>query len=145
MKGAPLDQSRLLGLVGYHCRRAYLRVFVLWGERMARIKVRPAEYSILVLVAANPGVNQKWLAKALAIEPPNLATLLDRMESAGWLLRRRNPEDKRSQLLDLTPLGRRRCDQAVTEVERVESDAMAALSPGERAELMRLLRKIFLE
>jgi DNA-binding MarR family transcriptional regulator len=141
----PLDQSRLLGLVGYHCRRAYLRVFLLWTERMDEIALRPAEFSVLVLVASNPAVSQKRLARALAIEPPNLATLLDRMEAAGWLRRRRDPRDRRSQLLALTPEGRRLCTRAEKLVDRVERDAMAALSDEERVILMSLLRKVFMD
>ena len=48
---APLDQGRLLGLVGYNCRRAYIPILGLFLERLAPLKLRPVDYSVLVLLA----------------------------------------------------------------------------------------------
>lgn len=139
-----LDQSRLLGLLGYKLRRAYLQILWLWADRMARLKLRPAEFSVLVLIASNPSVNQKRLGRALAIEPPNMATMLDRLEARDLLKRQRNPEDKRSQLLVLTPAGQRLCSKAEKAASDLELEASAKLSVAERDELARLLQKMFL-
>ena len=140
----PLDQKPLLGLIGYNCRRAYLCIFEVFRERMATVDLRPVDYSVLVLVGANPRVNQKRLARALSIDPPNMATLLDHLEARKLVVRKRNPKDKRSQLLLLTPQGQKLCETAEAIVTKLEIDATSALTKDERAQLNRLAQKIFL-
>lgn len=140
----PLDQSALLRLVGYNARRAYLNILALFMERMAKFELRVVDYTVITLVNMNPGMTQKRLSQALAISPPNLATLLDKLETRGLLERQRNPADKRSQVLVLTPEGRKLCKRADKVVFKLENEATSALSDEERIELIRLLQKIFL-
>ena len=141
---APLDQRGLLGLVGYNCRRAYIPIMALFLERLAPLKLRPVDYSVLVLLRVNTGVTQKRLSQALHVSPPNLAVLLDKLEARGLLERVRNPDDRRSQILHLTAAGRRSVDAAQSTVEQLERDATPGLSDAERALLIGLLQRIFM-
>jgi DNA-binding MarR family transcriptional regulator len=141
---APLDQSSLLGLVGYNCRQAYLSIVPYFAKRMAKYDLRPADYSVITLINANPNITQKRLSQAINVSPPNLATLLDRLEERGLVMRQRNPNDKRSQTLVLTADGHSLCKKADKAVFELENDATSMLSDAERAELLRLLQKIFL-
>lgn len=140
----PLDQSVLLGLVGYNCRRAYLNIVPLFQKRMAKFELRPVDLTALSLIKANPGINQKRLSHAINVSPPNLAILLDRLEKRGLVVRQRNPLDKRSQTLLLTEEGMRLCGTAEKTASELELEATAALSDEERAHLIRLLQKVFL-
>lgn len=138
-----LDQGMLLRLVGYNCQRAYLNILPVFMQRMAQYDLRPVDYTILTLTNANPDLSQKRLAQAINVSPPNLTPLLDKLEKRGLLARTRNPADKRSQVLALTAQGKRLCDEADRQVFELESEATAMLSDEERAELLRLLQKIF--
>ena len=142
--GQQLDQSVLLGLVGYNCRRAYLNIMLLVSKRMDKYELRPVDYTILTLVNANPDITPKRLAQAINVSPPNLGALLERLESRDLLERRRNPSDKRSQVLALTAAGRTLCRKADKAIADLESEATSMLSEKERADLLRLLQKIFL-
>lgn len=139
-----VDQGPLLRLIGYNCRRAYVTIMAHWNDRMAALELRPVEFSVLMLVAANPKMNQKRLGRALAIDPPNMATLLDRMEERGLVRRERNPNDKRSQFLVLTRGGRQLREKAEVIATALERGATARLSAAECTELVRLLQKVFL-
>jgi DNA-binding MarR family transcriptional regulator len=139
-----LDQGNLLSLVGYNCRQAYLSIVPYFGKRMAKYDLRPAEYTVITLVNANPNMTQKQLSQAINVSPPNLATLLDRLEARGLVQRQRNPNDKRSQTLVLTTEGRSLCKKADKTVLELENEATSMLSDAERAELLRLLQKIFM-
>lgn len=140
---APLDQSKLDCLVGYNLRRAYvLNVTPNFSKRMAKLRLTPVEYTILALLKANPNINQKRLSKAINVSPPNMATLLDRLEARDLLSRQRNPLDKRSQTLELTAEGLRICSKAEKTVEELEADVTSGLTDAERAELLRLLQKM---
>jgi DNA-binding MarR family transcriptional regulator len=140
-----LDQGKLLALVGYSCRQAYLNIVPLFLKRMAKYDLRPADYTVITLINANPNITQKRLSQAINVSPPNLATLLDRLEERGLVLRQRNPRDKRSQTLTLTAEGRSLCKKADKTAFELESEATSMLSDTERAELLRLLQKIFLQ
>ena len=137
-----LDQSLLLSLVGYNCKRAYLHIKPMFDEQMAQYDLRAVEFTVLSLLKANPNVQQKRLSGAINVSPPNLATLLDRLEARKLLVRQRNPLDKRSQSLVLTAEGARLCDQAERTAVAVEAAASSALSDAERAQLIELLQKI---
>ena len=139
----PLRQELLLSLVGYNCRRAYLSIMPLFAERMEQYALRTVDFSVLSLLHANPNITQKRLSQAIKVSPPNLAILLDRLEERGLLLRQRNPLDKRSQTLALTPAGARLCARAEKTASELERDATAMLTAGERAQLIALLQKIF--
>jgi DNA-binding MarR family transcriptional regulator len=139
-----LDQGVLLDLVGYNCRRAYLSIMPLFAKRMDKYELRPVDYTILTLVNANPDITPKRLAQAINVSPPNLGPLLERLESRDLLERRRNPSDKRSQVLALTAAGRTLCKKADKTVAELENEATSMLSDQERADLLRLLQKIFL-
>jgi DNA-binding MarR family transcriptional regulator len=142
--GQPLDQSLLLSLVGYNCRRAYLTIIPHFEERMKQFELRAVDFSVLSLLNANPNITQKRLSKAVNVSPPNLAILLDRLEERGLVMRQRNPLDKRSQTLVLTIVGSKLCAEAEKTVTELELKATSMLSTKERADLVKLLQKIFL-
>lgn len=142
--GQPLNQDLLLSLVGYNCRRAYLTIIPHFDARMKKFDLRAVDFSVLSLVNANPNMTQKRLSQAVNVSPPNLAILLDKLEERGLILRQRNPLDKRSQTLVLTPEGTRLCARAEKTVSELESDATSMLNVEERSQLLQLLQKIFL-
>jgi DNA-binding MarR family transcriptional regulator len=143
--GQPLNQDLLLSLVGYNCRRAYLSIIPHFDARMKKFDLRAVDFSVLTLVNANPNMTQKRLSQAVNVSPPNLAILLDKLEERGLIMRQRNPLDKRSQTLVLTPEGSRLCSRAEKTVSELEADATSMLSTEERAQLLTLLQKIFLQ
>jgi DNA-binding MarR family transcriptional regulator len=142
---AQADQSALLDLVGYNIRRAYLVIQALFDQEMEKHDLRQAEFSVLSVVRGNPGINQRALADALAVAPPNLATLLDRLEARGLVARQRSTEDKRVQHVELTTQGARLYGRALKAAAAADAGALQHLSGAERDQLKGLLRKIFVE
>ncbi|WP_175720863.1 MarR family winged helix-turn-helix transcriptional regulator [Burkholderia anthina] len=138
-----VDQSELLHLLGYNIRRAYLVIQSTFDAQMEKLELRQADFAVLSTLRHNPGINQKSLADALAIAPPNLATLLDRLESRGLLTRQRSTEDKRNQHVTLTAQGTRLHAQALKAAQQADDAAILDLSSAERQQLKSLLSKIF--
>ncbi|MFT0174651.1 MarR family winged helix-turn-helix transcriptional regulator [Paraburkholderia mimosarum] len=138
-----VDQSELLGLLGYNIRRTYLVVQSTFDAQMEKLELRQADFAVLSTLRHNPGINQKSLADALAIAPPNLATLLDRLESGGLLMRQRSADDKRIQHVSLTAQGARLHTQALKAAQKADEVAVHKLSAAERQQLKSLLSKIF--
>ena len=138
-----LDQEPLLKLVGYNARRAYLPIHQLFGKRMARFALKPAEFSALALIAHNQPVTQKELAAALSIPSPNMVVLIDKLEARGVVTRVQSSADKRVWLISTTTKGSALAKEAGAVAQALEQEASAALSAPERAQLIKLLQRLF--
>lgn len=139
---AGLDQSRLTHLVGYAATRASVELKKAFTRHLGPLKLKAVEFSILVLVASNPRVNQRQLGLALEVSAPNMAITLDRMVERGWVERVRSTEDRRAQIIHLTPAGQALVQRAEKIASTMERDATQVLSAAERAMLIELLQKV---
>ena len=137
-----LDQSRLTHLVGYAASRASVELKKTFQQHLGPLDLKAVEFSILVLVASNPQVNQKQLGESLDVSAPNMAITLDRMVDKGWVERVRSTADRRAQLIHLTAQGRRLVERAEGVAATMEREAVAVLSQAERLLLIELLLKV---
>lgn len=87
------------------------------------------------------GATQQAVGEGLCIDANNLVLLLNELETAGLVERRRDPGDRRRHLVHITAEGRRALRGAERAQEDVEADVLAALSPDERAALRDLLAR----
>src|SRR4029077_7147622 len=72
-----LDIGVLNENLGYFIRRLQVWVFQHFIRPLAPVDIRPAQYSVLVVIAANPGLSQSDLADRLGIEGPPLGRGFD--------------------------------------------------------------------
>jgi len=137
-----LDASRLTHLVGYAASRAAIEMRKVFARHMKPLDLKVVDFSILMLVAANPEVNQKRIGQALDISAPNMAVILDRLVERGWVRRVRSEQDRRAQHIHLTPAGRELVQRAERISQTMEDAALQVLSAAERALLIELLFKV---
>lgn len=137
-----LDASRLAHLVGYAASRASITMRKVFTKHMEPLDLKIVEFSILMLVAQNPQVNQKQLGQALDISAPNMAVTLDRMVERGWVERVRSTKDRRAQHIHLTAAGEQLVQRAEKIAATMEAPSLTMLSPAERALLIELLHKV---
>src|SRR5713226_9420826 len=102
-----LDFGVLTGHLGYFIRRLPVWVFQDFIRTLAPIDIRPAQYSVLVVIAGNPGLSQSDLAALLGIERARLVRLLDKLEKRGLTQRLASRTDRRSHALRLTGDGQK--------------------------------------
>ncbi len=139
---AVLDQSRLTHLVGYAATRASVELKKSFARHLGPLQIKAVELSVLVLVLSNDHVTPKQLTQTLDVSPPNLAVTLDRLVQRGWVERVRSTEDRRSQIVALTDLGRQVAQKAEAIAATMEDETLAVLSPAERLLLLELLLKV---
>lgn len=139
-----LDTSYLETLLGYNARRAALSVIAVFLRRMAPFGLRPVDFSVLTLIAHNPGVTSRQLCAELDILPPNLVGMIKSLDKRGLIERKPHPSDRRAQGLHLSAEGKRLQKQAQTTATRLEHDVSHALTPAELETLNNLLRKVYL-
>lgn len=138
-----VDTRYLESLVGYNARRASLAIIEVFMERMAVYGLTVVDFSVLSLVAHNPGITSRQLCTALSILPPNLVGLIAALDRRGLVERRPHPTDGRALGLHLTRSGKALVKQAEATAAELEVDATARLTERERATLIALLRKVY--
>ncbi|WP_157016370.1 MarR family winged helix-turn-helix transcriptional regulator [Mesorhizobium xinjiangense] len=94
-------------IIGYKLRRAQLMVFQDFIESFSQLKLRPAEFSVLAIIATQPGLKQSEIAGMLGIKRANFVALMDGLEKRGLAERRKADGDRRSHSLHLTAEGAR--------------------------------------
>ena len=137
-----LNTSRLTHLVGYAASRASLQLRKTFIRHLGPLQLKVIDFSILVLVASNPELNQKQLGAALGLSAPNLAVLLDKLAERDLVERIRSTVDRRAQHLHLTAAGRELTARAEAIAATMENDSLRMLSDAERALLIELLLKV---
>lgn len=141
--GTPPDTRFLESLVGYNARRAALAVISVFLRRMAPFGLRPVDFSVLSVVAHNPGVTSRQICAALDILPPNLVGMVKALHKRGLIERRPHPADRRAQGLHLSAAGEALYREAQATASALEAEATAALAPDEVQTLIALLRRIY--
>jgi DNA-binding MarR family transcriptional regulator len=100
-----LDLGVLDGHLGYFVRRLQVWIFQDFVRTLSAFDIRPAQFSVLVVIEANPGLSQADLGETLGIERARLVRLLDGLERRGLTRRQASPTDRRSHALSLTDAG----------------------------------------
>jgi DNA-binding MarR family transcriptional regulator len=141
-KGA-IDTAPVTGIVGYRLRRAQLHIFQQFIERFADHEIRPAEYSVLSLIAANPGRKQTEIAAVLGIKRANFVALVAGLDGRGLVDRRAKHGDRRSHALYLTEAGRALLEEIDRRQAEFEAECISRLGgEAERDQLVRLLDRL---
>lgn len=138
-----VDTSYLESLLGYNARRATLAIIGHFMEGMAGYDLRPVDFSVLSLIAHNPGITSRQLCATLGIQPPNLVGLVADLEKRGLVARLPHPRDGRAFGLHLKPAGEALAREAEQTAARLEAEAGASLTAAEQKTLMRLLKKVY--
>ena len=102
---------------------------ILWGAVDGRLQeecgIGLASLNAMLVIDATPLCRVHDIARAIAITVGGASQAVDRLESAGLCVRRANPSDRRSSIVELTPEG---------------MELLAAAAPVFDSELDRLLR-----
>lgn len=138
-----IDTSYLETLLGYNARRAALAVIGVFLERMAPFGLRPVDFSVLTLIAHNPGITSRQICAALDILPPNLVGMVRSLDQRGLIERRPHPSDRRAQGLHLSPAGKKLQKNAQSTATQLEADVASRLSAKELDTLKSLLHRVY--
>ena len=126
---------------GYALRRAANATAAELAGRLTGLGLRQSEFSVLILIAENPGVTASALGRALDIQRANMVPLLNRLENGALI--DRAPLDRKSLGLDLTPHGRALLAKARAVIEQFETELIARVPPEHRPHLLPALEALW--
>lgn len=137
-----LDEAPLQQVLGYQLAQASIVTDAVFHQEVGEpLQLRRVEYTVLMLVAQNPGGSAARIARALAVTPPNVTVILDRLEARKLVQRQASTEDRRSQQISVTRAGDELLRKATGRIVAAERRVMG-LSAGEQAILAELLHKV---
>ncbi|TDD75057.1 MarR family transcriptional regulator [Actinomadura darangshiensis] len=125
--------------LGSHLKRA---VQALDGAKQAAVKpsgLTVPQYSVLLHLADNPGMSAAALARACAVTPPTMNTLLKNLQEHGLI--ERTPHEWHRNILEtrLTAAGEAALETADVRAVEVERGLGAEFTDAERETLIELL------
>ncbi|RYY68726.1 MAG: MarR family transcriptional regulator [Comamonadaceae bacterium] len=137
-----LAEARLQMVLGYQLAQAAIVTNAIYIDAAgAPFDLRPVEYTVLTLIAENPGGSLARLARALSVTAPNITVMIDRLEARGLVARAQSDQDRRTQVLHTTRKGTELVRKTTECIVAAEKDVLP-LTTGEHAMLLELLHKV---
>ena len=96
-----------------------------------RPQLTPAQASAMAVIIHSGGVTPSQLAEYEQVSRPTISRVIEELERLGAIARCAHPEDQRSTVLNVTPLGRQIWERGQERRARPLAARIAELSPGE--------------
>jgi DNA-binding MarR family transcriptional regulator len=100
------------------------------------------QFDVLATLSVGEDITQQELAERLLVTKGNVCGVLDRMEKSGWVERREDAKDRRSNRLFVTAKGRRLLEKVLPEHEALVARATRKVPVGELQGLYQVLEKL---
>ena len=127
---------------GFLVRRLHQIHVAVFLEEMAEDNITPIQYGLLSALADLSGIDQLSLAEEIGIDRANVADVLTRLENRGLVTRIVSTEDKRRKLCAPTEAGLAFVSKHYANMQRAQDRLLRPLEAAERAQFMRLVRKV---
>jgi len=112
------------------------------SKRLSPYNVRPGYLDVFFRLWDQDGIPQKTLHEGMDVEQATLSNTLKRMERDGFLLRKRNPKDRRQSLIVLTESGAALRKLILTAIEDLQSVVNTRLNFNDRRYFRRILKQM---
>jgi len=102
---------------------------------------RPPCLGVMAVVSKLGPVSQRAISDHLGLDASDVVGVLDTLEQAGMVERRRDPDDRRRHAVVLTEAGEQASRRLTVLRTQVEARVLARLEPAERRQLADLLAR----
>jgi DNA-binding MarR family transcriptional regulator len=134
----PYRVTARISRIGLHIARRQEEAFGRLGLNRGEVGVLGA----LRFAGPQQQLSPTRLFKGLMLSSAGITSRLDRLERRGYVKRRRDPDDRRGVLVELTDAGREVLDQALSANTGGEKELLSNLTTQEQKELAGLLKKL---
>jgi DNA-binding MarR family transcriptional regulator len=138
-----LDHGRMRQILGYNLAQAAIPSLKIFSKHIGEpFKLRRLDFTILMLIAANPHVTQRQMSLALDVAAPRLTLVCDKLVERDLITRTRSEDDRRKQTIALTRKGAALVRKAERIADGMERELLGHLTEAERSTLFALLEKV---
>ena len=108
----------------------------------SQLGLKDVDLDCLDILDSHGPLSPTALAKRAGVHPATMTGILDRLEKGGWVVRERDPADRRAKSLALTPRGRRTVDQVERVSQEIRDLVLGEVSDEDLARSFRLLETV---
>ncbi|MGW9585357.1 MarR family winged helix-turn-helix transcriptional regulator [Microbacterium sp. NPDC055455] len=137
-----LRASVLADDVSFLLARANAIALAAGNAALAEHGLKARSFSVLVLASGDARPSQRDLAEFLRLDPSQVVSLVDDLQSRGLVERQPDPSDRRANVVVATDAGRTLAGAAREAARVAEERVHAQLSEEERELLTGLLRRL---
>jgi DNA-binding MarR family transcriptional regulator len=112
-------------------------------EALEPYGIRPRDVAALIELRDHGELTQQSLCGRLHLDPTNLVAILNELEARGYATRRRDPEDRRRHLVEVSKKGIAVIEKVSEAMDGVEDELLGGLDPAERTGVEQLLTSIW--
>jgi DNA-binding MarR family transcriptional regulator len=116
--------------------------FLRWMETRSCGGLNYARLRLLEALHCGGPAIMRDLGTQLGTSPRNMTAIVDALEDAQLVVRRRHPTDRRATIIELSPEGAREAEQELGPRISAMSEIFADLSPAERKQFSSILGKL---
>ncbi|MDP2820104.1 MAG: MarR family transcriptional regulator [Polaromonas sp.] len=132
--------SQLYARPGFLLRRAHQISAAVFEDECRSVGLTPAQFGVLSVLRARPGLDQSSLARALGFDKVTVLRVLRGLEKRGLIERVPAPTSRRNLAISLSEAGLKLLQQAQEPAERAYDRLMGPLNTAQRAQLVELLQ-----
>ena len=114
----------------------------LFLDETSALGLTSVQYSALNAIVELPDLDQTTLSRLIAFDKTTLVKVLDRLVAKGLITRVRSAPDRRHQVLNPTPSGRKAIQDIIPMLEQAQDRLLAPLAPDEQIVFLSLMSKI---
>jgi DNA-binding MarR family transcriptional regulator len=133
---------RLRTLPSWLLNQAALPAQRLVADALHAVGAHRSHYALLAALEEFGPDSQIALGRRIGVDRSDMVALVNALDTAGAVRRDADPDDRRRNIITITPAGRRRLAVLERRVDAVEDDLLAPLTPRQRADLVDLLTRV---
>jgi DNA-binding MarR family transcriptional regulator len=127
---------------GHLLRRCHQISVAIFLDECQAFDLTPLQFVTLSALATHGPLDKATIGGVVALDRTTIAVVVKNLEERGCVTTRPSDQDRRAKLIKITAKGLDLMSSVQAEVVRAQERTVAPLAPKERAELLRLLRKI---
>ena len=108
----------------------------------AKENMTTQQMSVLRILSRKGSVQMNWLCQELSVTPPNITSLIDRLENKGLVKRTEDRNDRRKTEIQLTQKGKKLYETVTGRYTEYIQESFSSLTPEEQKKLSQLLGKL---
>src|ERR1700722_14828712 len=130
---------------GYLLRRAHQAATAAFSAATADLDLTPVQFSSLIAIRDNPDIDATRVSEMISFDRTTIGLVLERLENKKLITRRNGVRDKRTKLIRLTLKGESAIREVSSRVDEITETILKPFSIGERAALLKLLKRFSMQ
>jgi DNA-binding MarR family transcriptional regulator len=126
----------------YLFKRADRHLADLHAEALAPLDIHVRELGVLLVIDRSEPGSQQEIAERMGVDRTTMVAIIDSLETKGIIARRPDSDDRRRNLIEITPAGHEILRQATVASDRAEAQLLAPLNAQDAEQLRDLLARV---